>query len=140
MAPASFAAKKRPTVPTIGGPCNRATRREGRSLRMTNRARSLPWTFANSTVSQGRDNIVPGHALVTSDGTEDRVERADSKGLVVRDCDSLVTGFVCLQNPVAANLVYLVVTPVSAQCSDEGISAQISRELHPSAINSSRTR
>ena len=93
-----------------------------------------------TTGSEGRDDIVPGHGLVASDGTEDSVERADSKSLVVRDRDSLVRGLVCLQNPVAADLVYLVITPVPAQRVDQGFSAEISRDLHPSAITSSRTR
>lgn len=67
-----------------------------------------------TTVSEGHDNIVPGHTLVLSYGAKDCVERANSKSFVVRDHDSLAGGFVCLQNPVVTNLVYLVVSPVSA--------------------------
>lgn len=86
------------------------------------------------------ENILFRHALVRRNGCEDRVQRANPKGVMFRNGNALRAGLTGLKDDMAANLMHLPVLPAAAEVLHQLLTAQIARQLHATANTSSRTR
>jgi len=87
-----------------------------------------------------RDDRVPLDTLMPGDGAKDRSERSEPEGMVVWNCDSVVSRLGRFQDDVAAHLVYSRVLPISAQDVSEASAGNVARNLHATKRTSSRTR
>jgi hypothetical protein len=85
-------------------------------------------------------NHLPINSFVIGNGSKNAVERADTQRLVGGNGDTVRSGFLRLQDHVAAYLVDLDVSPVPTECGREFMAAHVTREFHPRASISSRIR
>lgn len=85
------------------------------------------------------ENVLFGDASLRGDCRYDTVQRADSQRIVCRDRDTMRCRRFGLQNDVTAHLMDSSVSPNFAKAPNQGFSAQIARELHATAMTSSRT-
>jgi hypothetical protein len=91
----------------------------GRRLAKAPLPRRLPQLFqrclrslaATSKALQTCDNRVASHTLVLCDDAQDRNERSEPDRVVFRNGDPLVSRLRCLEDDVAANLMYFGISP-----------------------------
>lgn len=89
---------------------------------------------------QVRNNCVALDALMLGDGAKDRTEGSESEGMVVWNCDSVVSRLGGFQDNVAAHLVCPHLLPFSAQNVGEASAGNVARNLHATRRTSSLTR
>lgn len=86
------------------------------------------------------ENRLPINAFVICNGSKNSVKRADAHRLVGGNGDAMQSWLRRLQDDVAADLIDLHVSPTAAERGRQIVAAQVTREFHPRARISSRTR
>ncbi len=89
---------------------------------------------------QGVENPVPVNTFMLRHGPKDAIERPDTKRSMRRNSYTLRRRFLRLQDDVAAGLIDFDVAPTATERGNKLFAAQITRNLHPSASISSRTK
>ncbi len=86
---------------------------------------ALPRTLSHRTGTESNpfENVLFRDALVRGNGSENRIQRSNSEGIVSRDDDPVRRGLLGLQNYVAANLMDSLVSPALAEVPDQLLAA-----------------
>jgi hypothetical protein len=85
------------------------------------------------------EDLLLCHVLVRSNTGKNRVERADSQGIMRRNSHTVGSRLFGLQDGVAPCLMNSLVAPAIAEVFDQVLTAQTARQLHATASTSSRT-
>lgn len=81
-------------------------------------------------LSKTREDLFLRDTFMVGDHSQDRVECAHAQSVMLLNRKPLVSGNVCLQNDMAADLVDYAVVPVFAEMLDQGAPRKIPRQLH----------
>lgn len=73
-------------------------------------------------------------------GAEDRIQRSDPQRTVIGDGNAVLARAIRFENNVASFLIHAAIAVVLSEQFDQLRLAEITRQLHATAITSSRTR
>ena len=90
--------------------------------------------------SQGVKDGFAGDALMVSHSPQNAVQRAHAQVAMVGHGQTMMGGFLGLQNNVTTHLMHNLVTPVPAQSLDQFPAAKVSRNFHAGTRTSSLIR